>query len=614
MKNLFKNLMLVAVAAMAFTACTENNDEVNATKKDTVLKFATSFADTRVTIADEKNEADEYPVTWDGDEDVLFDVQDGGMWTGLKSNMTVDADNRNASFEVILSGAAEGATADEGSTIYGYFGKLDFYRNAIVAGEIQTPTVNGVDKSFISMVAEFPVEVEGQMEFVGTFNHKTAYGLITLPASVDAVDFKTLTIKVNNAKEYILNVAGLDTHSYWFACEPDTVTSIYVSAVDSASTVYGYTASGLNKTFVAGTVSKFSIKSLEADAAEPEELDAPVVTSSTNGSLATFSWEAVEHASSYAVKVNDGEFVNVGTVTEYVLDLSTYAPFSTVDVQVKAVGTGLFLDSYPAYSSVVVPISKGATGDSGFDFTYDKVELRGTNKYKFYNSAAANEYMYLSFDLDITALEPGSYTYELYDEVIYGADSAYRHPVYTNGSWVDWYLQGTVVVFVDVADDGKHSITVFCKRWVDDAGGEYLFKGYWSGMLPEEPTAQTIEFTSLSYLGTEVTDAFYGEYCNVFELTNADGVRMELYVSSHYSSEDTITIGDYKYASWSLLGYNVQGKVFQAKWWSADDVLLGTSEDGSTMKVEMLNFKYTLTLSIQSGGSTHNLSCKELEF
>ena len=485
MKNLFKNLMLVAVAAMAFTACTENNDEVNATKRDAILKFSTSFAETRVTIGNEKNEDGEYPVTWDGDEDVRFDIQDGGWWTNLESEMVVDSeDARNASFEVVLSGNAENASADAGSIIYAYFGKLDGSRNAYISGQTQTPQVGGVDKSFISMVAEFPVEVEGQMDFNGTFNHKTAYGLITLPSSVEDVEFKSLSVKVNNEKEYLLNVNGLDTHSYWFACEPGAVSSIIISAVDSGDAVYGYTATGLNKTFTAGRVAKFSIKSLETDATEPVELGTPNVTATVNGAIATLSWEAVENASGYAVSVMGADYENIGEATEYTVDLSNYPPFSYVYVYVKAVGVDLFLDSQDATVSVMSPVTKESNGDNGFVFDYDSAELRGTDKYKFYNSAESKEYMYLYFDRDITTLEPGSYTYKLGSGVNGGtADSAYRHPNYTNGDYVEYWFQGEFVAFVDVTADGVYSITVFCKRWVEN--GEYLFKGYWSGKLPK---------------------------------------------------------------------------------------------------------------------------------
>lgn len=266
MKNIFKSLMFVAVAAMTFTACTEENNEVNAVSKQTVLKFETTFDETRVTIGDK--DGDYYPLTWDGDENVLFDIQDNGWWSDLNSNITVDENNAaNASFEVVLGDI--NASADEGSTIYARLGKFSgfaSYLNVYIADQTQTPTATSVDKSFITMLAEFPVEVEGQMVFNGRFEHKAAYGVVTLPTAVDAVEFKTIRIKVNGNKTYTLDVEGLDTHSYWFACEPEAVNSLEVTGVASDDTIYQYTAEGLNKEFTAGVISKFSLSKFEAAA------------------------------------------------------------------------------------------------------------------------------------------------------------------------------------------------------------------------------------------------------------------------------------------------------------------------------------------------------------
>ena len=592
MKNLFKSLMLVAVAAMAFTSCQNDVNEVNDVAKETVLKFETSFVDTRVTIDNEKNENNEYLVTWDGNEEVLFNIQDGGWWDNQPSKMTVDPNNsRSASFEVILTGYAEGASADMGSTIYAHFGKISGWSNnlyASIAGETQKPTADGVDKSFVSMVAEFPVEEEGQMLFNGTFEHKTAYGVITLPESVKDIDFKTLTIKVNGEKEYILDVAGLEDHSYWFACEPDTVTSIYVSATDTNDTIYGYTASELNKTFKSGVVSRFSIKSLDAGAAEPVQLEMSEVTVTVEGNIATLSWAEVEGASSYAVAVNsyDGEYVNVGNVTEYSIDLSGYAPFSTIYVFVKAVGTGHYYDSYPSDARVSVPISKNAKGDTGFDFEYTQVEELGSNKYKFYNSD--KEYMLIHFKEDITALEAGSYTYEVYDGVNYGEDSAFRHPQYTNGGYVVFYFQDTNIFFVDKAADGKYTITAFCKRWVDN--GEYLFKGTWTGKLvgsvepePELKDPETVELLYAS--ATPAPSSILSG--NAFNVTFVDGQGKEYLWQVQTLGNKYLEVGDWNQSDYT---FTEVGYVNYMEW-------PGISAWPFNMNVAIVDGQYDINLS-----------------
>ena len=74
MKNLFKNLMLVAVAAMAFTACTETNDEVNAVSKTTRYEFTANIAEeTRSGFAEKEEGATAYKSEWhDGDQIKIF--------------------------------------------------------------------------------------------------------------------------------------------------------------------------------------------------------------------------------------------------------------------------------------------------------------------------------------------------------------------------------------------------------------------------------------------------------------------------------------------------------------------------------------------------------------
>ena len=607
MKNLFKSLMFVAVAAMTFTACQKDNNDVNTPVEQTVLKFETTIDETRVTIGDK--EGDQYPLTWDGDENVLFDIQDGGWWNDLNSTITVDENNAaNASFEVILDGGAAGASVDEGTTIYARLGMFSGFApnlNASIAYKTQTPTATSVDKSFITMLAEFPVEVEGQMVFNGRFEHKAAYGVVTLPAAVDDVEFESITVKVNGYKTYTLNVAGLDTHSYWFACEPEAVNSLEVTGVASDDTVYKYTAEGLEKEFRAGVISKFSLKEFEATAdyylsaywynetnefvlnvretatdnvivsidgysedntilkegtytvvdtyasdafniiggwcslssgtmvveylevgynieinvvgtdstthnyswagkvvaekdfgffnpGDPIRLADPEAVSATaNGTTINVFWTAVEGAENYIVEIYTEGYdsywnwvKNIAeTATVDALEYSSTValePMTSYNVSVKANTTA---EGYTSSRGKVVTtqtaISKDANGTEGLNFVYTSYTQNG-NIYKF--TDATGNWLSVSFTQDIMALANGSYTFELYDDIEYCADSSfYIVGNEQSSTYPSWWLQGTVVVLFDKSDAG-FELTVFCKRNVAGYDGEPLYKGYYSSI------------------------------------------------------------------------------------------------------------------------------------
>ena len=102
MKNLFKNLMLVAVAAMAFTACTETNEEVNAVVEKTVLKFVAGFEDDTRSGFDGKNDAGTgYKSAWDGNE--TLKVSANGAFASAQEVAIEDAEGH---FTVEFEGTA----------------------------------------------------------------------------------------------------------------------------------------------------------------------------------------------------------------------------------------------------------------------------------------------------------------------------------------------------------------------------------------------------------------------------------------------------------------------------------------------------------------------------
>ena len=113
MKNLFKNLMLVAVAAMGFTACEQVIDDVNAgiDENTVTMTFVAGAPESRTSVSiDDDGDVAKY--SWSAGDKVGFYYVDDDNATGKKkgSNAAAIADDGtatfNASFEKI-----EGASA-----------------------------------------------------------------------------------------------------------------------------------------------------------------------------------------------------------------------------------------------------------------------------------------------------------------------------------------------------------------------------------------------------------------------------------------------------------------------------------------------------------------------
>ncbi|MBO5882587.1 MAG: fibronectin type III domain-containing protein [Alistipes sp.] len=285
MKNLFKNLMFVAVAAMAFTACEQADVDV---KEPVAVGSNVSFVfnvdleeDTRVQFGEKSG--DKYPIKWNQDETFYFlsDIvdQSGNTSTDIafESKMTTFTDDTKVALQyeftypyiegvggwmVSIAPNSVVKAYPRTSAIGPYSGKINDYF------DIQTPTENSVDSDYFAVCAEFQVDENGVPALTGTFRHLTAYSRITLPSSMADVEFDKVSIVVtddeSNERTYDLNVAGLNTHSYWFACHPAEVRNILVTAI-AGDNVYTYEKALAADvlTFTAGEISPFTISSLE---------------------------------------------------------------------------------------------------------------------------------------------------------------------------------------------------------------------------------------------------------------------------------------------------------------------------------------------------------------
>jgi hypothetical protein len=300
MKNLFKNLMLVAVAAMAFTACTEENNEVNAVSKKTVIDFVASFADdTRSGFAAEKVDG-KYVSKWDGGESITAVAHTAEM--DVEAYPSIDeegAGNFTAEF------ATEGAITS-----------VDFYvpsaswntwsdePTATVPNE-QTPRATSVDP--LAHILRGSVAVEGNVAQGNVvFAHEFAYGKLTLNLLEDfeAEEVKLSFVGTNEeTQELTLNVADLEENVIWFTTTPMSVASFTVEATaanGAIATKEATPAGALN--FEKGKVTAFSVSELEVSLFDYELVLTKVTAINGN----TISFEGATAQDRATIKFNPG--------------------------------------------------------------------------------------------------------------------------------------------------------------------------------------------------------------------------------------------------------------------------------------------------------------------
>ena len=263
MNKMLKNLMLVAVAAMAFVGCSQDIAEVNVVDKGIVFDISAGInEDTRAYFGDVKDGI--YPVILEGNEYVRFEAQglysDGstGPYGHESVVMTVDTETNRAMFRVKFW--------DESvlvpGTIKAYMGDaMNWNGELMLNGYTQTPELNSIDRNYFALKAEF--QWDGvNTTLSGDFMHLTAYAKMT----VDGIDADIKTILVtDDANNYTLNVEGLDTKTFWFAVAPDeNVQNLMVKVITVDGDVYDKVYTLDNKlAFNAGRISNFSVKGFE---------------------------------------------------------------------------------------------------------------------------------------------------------------------------------------------------------------------------------------------------------------------------------------------------------------------------------------------------------------
>ena len=274
MKNLFKKMMLVAVAAMAFVACSQDNDEINATVKKTDVVFNLSIEDvTRAYFGEEQGSGSDtsFPSYWSGNENVTlvaYDTKDAVLstaWGSIEAEGEQATQARvSATFEGDLAGVAK-VRAYVGS--WGY----DEPRVPELSQEQYMEKEGTVASNAHTMSAEAAWDGVAQSIDLN-FSHAVAYGRMQIKDLNDVTITKAI-VKVDEA-EYQVNLSSeLDTKYIWFACDADDAIAtldIEVEASNGRSYVktIDMTQYANPLKFRTGEVSKFAVSGLTAKPAD----------------------------------------------------------------------------------------------------------------------------------------------------------------------------------------------------------------------------------------------------------------------------------------------------------------------------------------------------------
>ena len=285
MKNLFKKMMLVAVAAMAFTACSQDVNEVNKVEKVTRYEFTANIADdTRSGFAEKEEGATAYKSEWhegdqvkifiDGYEPIVADITTEG-------NFAFELTNAPENFFMTVVSPAESWSNQSTPNL----------------PEVQASGVNSVDAKAHLLQAQ-NVSVNNGSADAFEMGHQIAYAKMTVNGVAFAIDHVVVDLKgtffgYTRELSYTVKANGVD-NTFWFATEPIDVAEFTVTAYDAEGNAVAKTVNvaeaGKTMSFNYGRVGTFSVSGLE----EPKALvftSAKWVNYSTSDKLVQFYTE-----------------------------------------------------------------------------------------------------------------------------------------------------------------------------------------------------------------------------------------------------------------------------------------------------------------------------------
>ena len=283
MKNLFKSMMTVAVAAMAFASCSTNfTDEVSYGEKVLFTVNAVNDEITRSTFGEPAE--GKYPTLWEGNEKFVINVNgEGDGKTTSDVTAKFSADNRSA----YLSVGYELASQSD-YTLHAMVPASACVYNSITAGKgwqvtiptAQTPKANSCDAAAQILIGVSETKTTTAESFDMTFKHAVAYGKMSLKnlnlgdATISSVaitstkniagrfyiNHKTGAYSDNSgAKSITINTTS--TENIWFALAPVDVSGTALSIIVNTNkgTFTKEVTMPANRVFEAGKISAFGV-------------------------------------------------------------------------------------------------------------------------------------------------------------------------------------------------------------------------------------------------------------------------------------------------------------------------------------------------------------------
>ena len=300
--------MLVAVAAMAFTAC-QNEPEVivNNGAESTTIAFNATFADTRSQFG-EKVEGEGYPSTWTGNEEAIithttYCYQDGAKYvrnteSGAEARFVVEYNLEGYEVAPAANATIVAVTPSSAWTVAPYYDyNISFspiaWEHTYTIPTQQTPSANSVDEAAHILKATVDkYDASGLVNL--TFEHQVAYGKLSFKEFA-GTGVTSVVLDIDGTK-YTIETSA--TENIWFACEPATVQNMTVSvnATEGAFTKQIVTGGEKELVFTKGRVSTFTVDMTDittgeaVDTFDPDiRLETVVYTSDSNGNMFKFT-------------------------------------------------------------------------------------------------------------------------------------------------------------------------------------------------------------------------------------------------------------------------------------------------------------------------------------